>query len=142
MEEVYLSRRNLLVLLSKLDRKAMGEETACAIIKSDNTHPTYPQTMQQIKVVAIEDGEYYTDRGAGKIHPADEVGVDPRRDTKVIAKLREETAAPLMECKKALYVSDGDFDKAKEYLMSPNWHVGKIMCKSSFSYDERGWEPN
>lgn len=71
METVYLSRRNLNTLLSKLDRKLAGETTVCTLIKSDNTHPKYPQTMDEIAIVAIEDAEYYTERIPGMIHPAD-----------------------------------------------------------------------
>lgn len=69
---VYLSRRNLLVLLSKLDRKAAGEQTACTIVKNDNVHPKYPQTMKSIEVIAVEDDEYYIDRNAGQMHYKDE----------------------------------------------------------------------
>jgi len=72
MEVVYLSRRNLLTLLSKLDRKAKGEFTHCTIIKMDNVHPVYPQSMDMITVVAIEDKEYYTDREAGPVVPEDD----------------------------------------------------------------------
>ena len=70
--KIYLSRRNLLTLLSKLDRKAQGELTACTIVKRDNQHPIYPQTMKEIDVIAVEDDEYYTDRVAGYVHPRDE----------------------------------------------------------------------
>lgn len=77
MEIVYLTRRNLLTLLSKLDRKAKGEQTECAIIKSDNVHPKYPQTMDQLLVQAIEDVEYYSNREAGKMHPKDECPLAP-----------------------------------------------------------------
>lgn len=69
--KVYLSRRNLLTLLSKLDRKAAGEETACTVIKRDNEHKKYPQTMREIAVIAVEDAEYYTERRPGEMHPAD-----------------------------------------------------------------------
>lgn len=72
---VYLTRRNLLSLLSKLDRAKAGEQTACALIKNDNAHPVYPQTMKSIWVQAVEDDAYYTDRGAGEVHPSD----DPNR---------------------------------------------------------------
>lgn len=75
MERVYLSRRNLLTLLSKLDRAAAGEQTFCTLIKRDNAHPVYPQTMDAIEVVAIEDEEYYCTRDAGTVHPSD----DPSR---------------------------------------------------------------
>ena len=71
---VYLSRRNLLTLLSKLDRLGEGEDTACAIIKSDNAHEKYPQTMESVMICAIEDAEYYgtSNRSIGAIHPSDE----------------------------------------------------------------------
>ena len=68
---VYLSRRNLLTLLSKLDRAAAGEDTQKTIIKNDTQHPKYPQTMPHIAVVAVEDAEYYVDRPAGLVHPLD-----------------------------------------------------------------------
>jgi hypothetical protein len=71
METVYLSRRNLLTLLSKLDRKAAGESTECTILKFDNTHSRFPQSMQSIAVIAIEDAEYYQERDAGSVHPKD-----------------------------------------------------------------------
>jgi len=71
MERVYLSRRNLLTLLSKLDRKKRGENTACTLIKHDNLHPVYPQTMEDIEVIAIEDEDYYTHRIPGLVHISD-----------------------------------------------------------------------
>jgi len=72
MEQVYLSRRNLLSLLSKLDRnKTAPGASACTIIKSDNAHPKYSQSMTDIAVTAIEDNEYYVDRDPGQIHPSD-----------------------------------------------------------------------
>ena len=75
MEIVYLSRRNLLTLLSKLDRRAQGEESACTIVKADNTHPTLAQTMPEIAVVAVENDEYYCQRKPGFIHPKDDPGL-------------------------------------------------------------------
>lgn len=54
--KVYLTRRNLLTLLSKLDRKRKGEKTACTIVKNDNLHEKYPQTMKTLSVVAVEYG--------------------------------------------------------------------------------------
>ena len=71
MERVYLSRRNLLSLLSKLDRAKAGEETEKTLIKCDNVHPVYPQTMKAIEVVAVENEDYYTERSPGPIHPKD-----------------------------------------------------------------------
>jgi hypothetical protein len=70
METVYLSRRNLLTLLAKLDARKAGEhDRECLIIKRDNKHKTYPQTMPQIIVKALEDEEYYTDRSPGYPSP-------------------------------------------------------------------------
>lgn len=73
MNKVYLSRKNLLTLLSKLDRVAAGEESACTLIKRDTEHPLYPQTMKSIYVIAVEDSDYYTDRSPGTVHPLDSV---------------------------------------------------------------------
>lgn len=71
MQTLYLSRRNLLTLLSKLDRAAAGENTACTLVKQDTLHPHYPST-DIIQVTAVEDSEYYTDREPGVLFPADE----------------------------------------------------------------------
>ena len=70
-DKVYLSRRNLLTLLSKLDRLADGEETKCTLIKRDTVHPRYPQTMNEIEVIAVEDDEYYDYRLPGEVLPID-----------------------------------------------------------------------
>ena len=70
--KVYLSRRNLLTLLSKLDRKAAGEETQATLIKRDTNHPVYPQNLEQFTVMAVEDDEYYADRSPGYVHPSDD----------------------------------------------------------------------
>ena len=71
--KVYLSRRNLLTLLSKLDRnKEIAGSSACTIEKRDTAHPTHPQTHESIFVCALEDEEYYTDRNAGFVHHLDE----------------------------------------------------------------------
>lgn len=72
MQTVYLTRRNLLTLLSKLDRVRAGDQSLCTIVKGDTTHPKFP-CSDQIKVVAIEDEAYYTDRLAGDIHSMDEL---------------------------------------------------------------------
>lgn len=58
--KVYLSRRNLLTLLCKLDRKEKGEKTSCTLIKKDNQHEKYPQTMIRLSVVAIENDCNFT----------------------------------------------------------------------------------
>jgi len=67
MQRVYLSRRNLLTLLSKLDRKSEGYVTQCTLIKNDDRHSMYPQTMPRIAVIALEDDEYYTEREPGEV---------------------------------------------------------------------------
>lgn len=69
--KVYLSRRNLLTLLSKLDRKAAGGETECTIVKCDYTHPRFPQTMKAVEITAVEDEVYYIHRAPGEVHSLD-----------------------------------------------------------------------
>jgi hypothetical protein len=69
---IYLSRRNLLTLLSKLERLEAGEETGCAIIKYANPTDPYCNTIDQVKVVAVPDDEFYTNRSPGIMHPLDE----------------------------------------------------------------------
>lgn len=75
--KLYLSKRNLLALLSKLDRDAKGEHTFCSIIKHKRPSPEYQQTMKEIMVIAVQDEEYYTtqERSAGEMHPDDEVNL-------------------------------------------------------------------
>lgn len=72
--KVFLSRRNLLALLSKLDRKVAGDDTTCSIIKYRGTTSKNQQTMESIMVVAVDDKEYYDsqNREHGEMHPADE----------------------------------------------------------------------
>lgn len=70
--KVYLSRRNLLTLLSKLNRQEAGESTQCTIIKHDWQHAKYPQSMKQIEVVAVDDADYYNSRLPGMVHYKDE----------------------------------------------------------------------
>ena len=73
--QIYLSRRNLLALLSKLDRQAAGDATACAIIKSANPADPYCNTIDQVTVIAIPDEKFYTNRSPGAMHPADEANL-------------------------------------------------------------------
>lgn len=68
---VFLSRRNLLALLSKLDRTKKGDYSTCTIFKRDNQHPTHPQTHEIIIVTAVEDEDYYIDREPGAVHGKD-----------------------------------------------------------------------
>lgn len=42
----------------------------------------------------------------------------------LVKKLREETEAPLMECRKALEQAEGDLDKARQNLKA--WAEGKV----------------
>jgi hypothetical protein len=76
---LYLSRRNLLALLSKLDRDAAGEHTVCTLIKYQQPSPQYQQTMREIAVIAVQDEDYYgtQERPAGEMHPSDEVNLQP-----------------------------------------------------------------
>ena len=72
MQTVYLSRRNLRTLLAKLDRNVQyADSSACTIIKTDTIHAKYP-CSDVIRVVALEDAEYYTDRVPGRMHPDEE----------------------------------------------------------------------
>ena len=63
---LHLTRRNLLTLLRKLDRAALGEETRRTILKQDTTRDEHPLTgCKQCIVTAHEDEAYYTDRTPG-----------------------------------------------------------------------------
>lgn len=77
-EQIYLSRRNLLALLSKLDRKAGGEATSCTIVKYHNPKDPFTQSMDSIAVTAVEDEDLYTNRNAGIMHPSDTSDVHTR----------------------------------------------------------------
>jgi len=77
-EQIYLSRRNLLTLLSKLDRAKSGDATAKTIVKYMNPKDPFVQTMDSIAVTAVEDEDYYVDRTPGVMHPADEPDVGTR----------------------------------------------------------------
>jgi hypothetical protein len=68
---LYLSERNLRVLLSKLERYKKGEKTACAIVKHSNHLDPYTCTMDSIMVIAIPDDKYYVNREPGLMHAAD-----------------------------------------------------------------------
>lgn len=73
MERIYLSRRNLMMLLSKLDRVKDGEDSACTIIKYQNHDDPFTQTMDAVTVTALEDDALYLGRRAGPMNEADEV---------------------------------------------------------------------
>ena len=76
MHHIYLSRRNLLTLISKLDRKARGESTQCAIVKQDKDHPKYKMTVAPVMVTAVEDADYYLDRPPGGVVAAEQARLD------------------------------------------------------------------
>jgi elongation factor Ts len=57
-------------------------------------------------------------------------------DAKSVAKLRADTGAGMMECKKALKECDGDFEKAKDYLRKRGVDVASKKAGRS---TENGW---
>jgi hypothetical protein len=59
VEKLYLSRRNLVTLLQKLDSLRDGESRSCTIIKNDHAHPVYPQTLRRVAVTAVEAEDRY-----------------------------------------------------------------------------------
>lgn len=75
MNRLFLSRRNLFTLIHKLDRVRDGDFSSCSIVKYDDRHPKYPQTMDSIIVEAVENEEYY-DRPAGNIQVRDQSAVE------------------------------------------------------------------
>ena len=68
--KIYLSRRNLLTLLSKLDRKLKGEQTYCTIIKERNESDPYVNTIDIVSITAVEDSDFYN-RAPGEVHSRD-----------------------------------------------------------------------
>lgn len=73
---LYLSRRNLLALLAKLDRVRAGGASTCKLIKADTKHPKYP-CSHVARVIAVEDADYYAEREAGRMHEEDAAGILP-----------------------------------------------------------------
>jgi hypothetical protein len=74
MIRVYLSRRNLLTLLNKLDGVREGRPSECTLVKHDNKHPRFPSSHPAIFVTAVEDEDYYTDREPGFVREQDDPG--------------------------------------------------------------------
>lgn len=64
---LYLSERNLRVLLSKIERYKNGEQTACTIIKHSNPLDPYCSTIDEVAVIAIPDDKYYVNRQPGEM---------------------------------------------------------------------------
>ena len=84
-EIVYLSRRKLNTLLSKLDRKQAGDTTACSIIKSQTPEMLeHWQAMKEVQIIAVKDSEYYSPHAPppGKVHPCDVSNVQWQRSAK------------------------------------------------------------
>lgn len=66
--QLFLTRRNLLTLLEKLDYVANGGASACTIVKCDTKHSVYPITgASSVSVTSVEDNDYYNDRDPGFI---------------------------------------------------------------------------
>ena len=79
-EQIFLSRKNLETLLNKLNRnKEDPGASQCTLLKCDNKHKKYPQSMPEILVTAVENDDYYTDRDAGYILPIDDPANVPNR---------------------------------------------------------------
>jgi len=80
METIYLSRRNLETLLSKLDRLENGEDTTCAIIKySQPNIDAFKQTIDSVMIVAVPNDKYYKAqaRSPGVVVPEDQPKLTP-----------------------------------------------------------------
>ena len=72
--KIYLSKRNLQVLLSKVERYERGEETLCTITKYKNRQDPYCMEIgdeEEVDVIAIPDAKYYVGREAGPMHEKD-----------------------------------------------------------------------
>jgi hypothetical protein len=68
---LYLSERNLRILLSKLERYKAGDKTACTIIKYANPLDPYCSTIDEIAVIAVPDEKYYAAREPGVMKEMD-----------------------------------------------------------------------
>jgi hypothetical protein len=65
---LFLTRRNLLTLINKLDAVKHGESSRKTIIKHDTEHPAYPLLgSDAVIITAVEDDDYYTQRAPGPI---------------------------------------------------------------------------
>ncbi len=68
MEKIYLSKRDIQLLLDKLDSVRSGEPSSCTIIKSDAAHPIFPQTLRRISVMATEAQNQYLPGVSPRLH--------------------------------------------------------------------------
>lgn len=80
--KVFLSRKNLQNLLSKLDRQLAGESTECTIFKHKSKTNKYQQTMNSIEVIAVENKAYY-----------EALGREPGVSYEDVIKVHEDTAS-------------------------------------------------
>lgn len=73
---VLLSRKNLMTLLLKLDRRRNGERTHCTLIKQDLNNVNIP-----VVITAEEDAEVYKNRSPGRMVTQEEAKfLDPKAD--------------------------------------------------------------
>lgn len=68
MEKLYLSKREIAILLDKLDSARNGEPSSCTIIKSDNAHPVFPQTVRRLSIKATETQDGYAPGVSPRLH--------------------------------------------------------------------------
>ena len=70
--QLFLTRRNLLTLLEKLDHVVGGGSSACTIIKNDTTNPNFPITgATSVTVTAVENDIYYQNEVPGPVMDMD-----------------------------------------------------------------------
>lgn len=68
MEKIYLSKRDIMNLLGKLDSVRDGAVSTCTIIKNDVAHPVYPQSLRRIAVMATEVEDRYLPGVSPRLH--------------------------------------------------------------------------
>jgi hypothetical protein len=144
--QLYLSRRNILALLSKLDRAAAGEATACTIIKYDNTHKRYPQTMPSIEVVAVEVTDYFSPQPA-KVHISrrslsDLTAKLDRKNSDTPAQIRLESSHPQERDREILTVVA--LEDAQYYVDRPAgqmWHADEAVLQKCGAVPPTGITP-
>jgi hypothetical protein len=99
-QKIYLTRRNLLTLLSKLDRQAAGDATMCSIIKYKQDTPEYQQTMDSIMVIAVDDNDYYEsqNRLGGEVHPSEEAFIQQQKHYELFStNIRQHSSGNLFD---------------------------------------------
>ncbi len=106
---IYLSKRNLLSLLSKVSRFESGDETKCTLIKYAN--PLDPYCMHiagedRVAITAIPDNLYYANREAGPVLDVDEplTGVQKDAMHTALNTLKEINATTTTPCARNRYI--------------------------------------